>query len=154
MEAIDNRTEHLIAQALKQAGVLPTDGDARELRCYALKRYRRIKVNHPQWIRQEILVALIKSIQAHRHRGWAYQQKEVVRRGQQQAGRYEWLEVKPTQNRDLAHLVQLTPDERDVLYLLVVAGLSSEQIVEKLGASGDWVAVTVAKLRHIYGEVW
>jgi DNA-directed RNA polymerase specialized sigma24 family protein len=154
MEAIDNRTEHLIAQALKQAGVLPTDGDARELRRYALNRYRRIKNNHPQWKRQEVLVDLVKVIQVRRHRGWAYQQEEIVRHGQQQAGRYEWLEVKPTQDHDLAHLVQLTPNERDVLYLLVVAGMSPEQIVEKLGASGDWVAVTIAKLRNIYGEVW
>lgn len=82
MEAIDNRTEHLIAQALKQAGVIPTDGDARELRRYALKRYWRIQENHPQWKRQAVLVDLVKAIQARRHRDWAYQKKEIVRHGQ------------------------------------------------------------------------
>ena len=75
-------------------------------------------------------------------------------RGQQRAGRYEWLEVSPSKNRDLAHHVQLTPSERDVLYLLVAAGMSQAEIVEKLGASGDWVEVTIAKIKQIYGSVW
>lgn len=154
MEASDDHTEQLMAQALRQAGVKPSDGDGDELHRYALKRYRRIKARHPKWERQAVLVELAKVIQAHRHRGWAYQQAKTIRHGQQQAGRYEWLEVQPTRNRDLAHLVQLTPDERNVLYLLVVAGMSEAQIVAKLGASEDWVAVTIAKLQNIYGQVW
>jgi DNA-binding CsgD family transcriptional regulator len=50
--------------------------------------------------------------------------------------------------------VQLTPNERDVLYLLVAVGMSQAEIVEKLGASGDWVEVTIAKIKQIYGPVW
>lgn len=60
----------------------------------------------------------------------------------------------PSKHRDLAHHVQLTPNERDVLYLLVAAGMSQAEIVEKLGASGDWVEVTIAKIKQIYGPVW
>ena len=100
-------------------------------------------------LRQDV----IRLIMIRRHRGWLYEQYVPVMRGQQLAGRYEWLEVTPSKHRDLAHHVQLTPNERDVLYLLVASRMSPAEIVEKLGAGDDWVEATIAKIKQIYRPV-
>ena len=101
----------------------------------------------------QLLAELTKAVQQQRHRGWRYQREGSLESGQQQAGRYPWLKAKPTGNHELAHLVQLSPKEREVMYLLVVAGRSKEEIVAELGVSNEWVAVTINKIKHIYGQV-
>lgn len=154
MRAIDEETQQLINGVLHQAGVLETDGDSEELKGYAIGQYLQYTLGDKKPDREELRRNLIRLIITRRHRGWLYEQYVPVMRGQQLAGRYEWLEVTPSKHRDLAHHVQLTPNERDVLYLLVAAGMSQDEIVEKLGASGDWVEVTIAKIKQIYGPVW
>lgn len=154
MRAIDEETQQLINEVLHQAGVLETDDDAKEMKGYAIGQYLRYTLGDTKPDREELRRNLIRLIIIRRHRGWLYEQYVPVMRCQQLAGRYEWLEVTPSKHRDLAHHVQLTPNERDVLYLLVAAGMSQDEIVEKLGASGDWVEVTIAKIKQIYGPVW
>lgn len=154
MRAIDEETQILINDVLRQAGVLDSDGDAEELKGYAIGQYLRYTLGDAKPDCEELRRNLVRLIVTRRHRGWLYEQYVPVMRGQQRAGRYEWLEVTPSKNRDLAHHVQLTPNERDVLYLLVATGMSQAEIVEKLGASGDWVEVTIAKIKQIYGPVW
>ena len=153
MADIDKKGQVFIDQALHRAGVLATDGDSSELRRYANKRYRRMKERKSVRTNDQLLAELTKAVQLHRHRGWQYQREETLASGQQQAGRYPWLETKPTRNHELAHLVQLSPKEREVMYLLVVAGRSKDEIVAELGVSKDWVAVTINKIKHIYGQV-
>lgn len=154
MRAIDEEAQVLINDVLRQAGVLDSDGDAEELKGYAVGQYLRQTLGSAKPDRDELRRNLIRLIVIRRHRGWLYEQYEPIMRGQQLAGRYEWLEVSPSKHRDLAHHVQLTPNERDVLYLLVAAGMFQAEIVEKLGDSGDWVEVTIAKIKQIYGPVW
>lgn len=154
MRAIDEAAQALINDVLQKAGVLASDGDAEELKGYAIGQYLRYTLGEEKPNQEALRRDLIRLIIIRRHRGWLYEQYVPVMRGQQLAGRYEWLEVTPSKHRDLAHHVQLTPNERDVLYLLVAAGMSKAEIVEKLGASGDWVAVTIAKIKQIYGPVW
>lgn len=154
LRAVDEEARALINAVLRQAGVFDSDGDAEELKGYAIGQYLRYTIGDAKPDREELRRNLIRLIITHRHRGWLYEQYVPAMRGQQLAGRYEWLEVTPSNNRDLAHHVQLTPNERDVLYLLVTAGMSQEEIVEKLGASSDWVEVTIAKIKQIYGRVW
>lgn len=154
MRAIDEEAQTLINDVLRQAGVLDSDGDSEELKGYAIGQYLRYTLGDTKPDREELRRNLIRLIIIRRHRGWLYEQYVPVMRGQQLAGRYEWLEVSPSKNRDLAHHVQMTPSERDVLYLLVAAGMSQAEIVKKLGASGDWVEVTIARIKRIYGPVW
>lgn len=154
MRAIDEDAQVLINAVLRKAEVLASDGDAEALKGYAIGQYLRYTLGKEKPNREELTRNLIRLIMIRRHRGWLYEQYVPVMRGQQLAGRYEWLEVTPSKHRDLAHHVQLTPNERDVLYLLVAAGTSPAEIVEKLGASGDWVEVTIAKIKQIYGPVW
>lgn len=154
MRAIDEDAQVLINDVFRKAGVLASDGDAEELKGYAIGQYLRYMLGDMKPNRDDLRRNLIRLIVIRRHRGWLYEQYVPVMRGQQLAGRYEWLEVTPLKHRYLAHHVQLTPNERDVLYLLVAAGMSQAEIVEKLGASGDWVEVTIAKIKQIYGPVW
>lgn len=154
MRAIDEETQQLINEVLHQAGVLETDGDAEELKGYAIGQYLRYKLSDTKPDREDLRRNLIRLIITRRHRRWLYEQYVPVMLGQRLAGRYEWLEVAPSKHRDLAHHGQLTPNERDALYLLVAAGMSQDEIVEKLGASGDWVEATIAKIKQIYGPVW
>ncbi|WP_407894953.1 hypothetical protein [Lacticaseibacillus sp. N501-2] len=153
MANVDKKAQALIDQVLHRAGVLKTDGDANELRRYAIKRYRRMNERKSVRTNDQLLEELTKAVRQHRYRGWPYQREESLTSGQQQAGRYPWLETKPTRNHELAHMVQLSPKEREVMYLLVVAGRSTEEIVAELGVSKDWVAVTINKIKHIYGQV-
>lgn len=153
MADIDKKAQTFIDQVLHRAGVLKTGGDASELRRYAIKRYQRMKKRKSVRTNDQLLEELAKAVQNRRYRGWPYQREETLTSGQQQAGRYPWLEIKPTRNHELAHLVQLSPKEREVMYLLVVAGRSKEEIVAELGVSKEWVAVTINKIKHIYGQV-
>lgn len=154
MTAIDEEEQELINDVLRQAGVLDSDGDAEELKGYAIGQSLRFTLGDMKPDRGELRRNLIRLIITLRHRGWLYEQYVPVMRGQQLADRYEWLEVAPSKNRDLAHHVQLTSNERDALFLLVVAGMSQAEIEVKLGASGDWVEATIAKIKQIYGPVW
>lgn len=134
MNDIDDRVEHLIYQVLLRAGVLPTDRDARVLRRYVIQVYFRQLIDEPASSRRELLIALTESVMtAH------------LRVGQTNA-RPEGVEARS----DFANWTQLTQNERDVLYLLATVGLSETQIVEKLGASSDWVDVAIAKLESMY----
>lgn len=154
MRAIDEEAQALINDVLRQAGWLAVDGDAEALKGYAIRQYLRYTLDKVKPNRDALSRNLIRLIMIRRHRGWLYEQDVPVMHSQQLSGRYEWLEVTPGTHRDLAHHVQLTPNERDVLYLLVAAGMSQDEIVEKLGASGDWVEVTIAKIKQIYGPFW
>lgn len=154
VRAIDEQAQRLINEVLHQAGVLASDGDFEEMKGYAIGQYLRYTLSERKLDDEALRRNLIRLIIARRHRGWLYEQYVPVMRGQQLADRYEWLEVTPSKHRDLAHHVQLPPNERDVLYLLVAAGMSQAEIVDKLGASGDWVEVTIDKIKQIYGPVW
>lgn len=154
MPELDARGEQIVAQVLKRAGVRDADGDADDLRRYAVRLYRRKLAQAIPRNRVQLLAMLTKALQKRRQGGWTYQQERELERGQQREGRYEWLEVRPTQHHDLAHQVQLKPQEREVLYLLVSVGLDEVQIAQKLKVSQAWVKVTVVKIRKIYGPVW
>ncbi|WP_125711235.1 hypothetical protein [Lacticaseibacillus porcinae] len=134
MNNVDDLVEHLIYEVLLRAGVLPTDRAAGVLRRYVVQAYFRQLAKDPDLSRRELLIVLTEAATAvHLHVGLASRQ-------------HEGAQVR----RDLAIWTHLTQNERDVLYLLQAVGLSAPQILEKLGASGDWVEVTISKLESLY----
>lgn len=148
MANIDKKAQAFIDQVLHRAGVLKTDGDANELHRYAIKRYQRmnerksVRTNANYWKNSpkqfSSIAIVVGSIKVKNH--WHQVNNKPV-------------ETKPTRNHQLAHLVQLSPKEREVMYLLVVARRSEEEIVAELGVSKEWVEVTINKIKHIFGQV-
>lgn len=146
MIIVSDRIEHLVAHALFQAGVLITDEDAAVLREDAIRRYWEIYLWQPQLSQQELSKQLIDVIILNRYRGTLSPEASLV----QQLEKID----RTAASIALSYQVQLTPFERDVLYLLKVVGLNKAQISEKLGRYDDQVSVSMAKLKQIYGPIW
>lgn len=89
MRAIDEEAQILINDVLRQAGVLDSDGDAEELKGYAIGQYLRYTLGDAQPDCEELRRNLVRLIITRRHRGWLYEQCVPVMQGQQQVGSYE-----------------------------------------------------------------
>lgn len=83
LRAIDEDAQVLINDALRKAGVLASDGDAEELKGYAIGQYLRFTLGDMKPNRDDLRRNLIRLIVIRRHRGWLYEQYVPVMRGQQ-----------------------------------------------------------------------
>ena len=150
MNLNDEFAKQLVAEALTQAGVQATDGDLDELRTYAFGQYYRETLQNPLLSRSVLREHLVEAIAERRHRDWLFAQYVPMIPDKHQPG----LGTLAKEEGVSVNEINLTVHERDVLFLMVAMGMSQTQIIEKLGASGDWVEVAMAKIKSLYGPVW
>lgn len=141
MREIDDQIESIVCRALHYAGVRDTDGDAGILRRYAVAEYLRITIEDRDINLSDIVEELTQALILRRYRDWSID---------------DYLKMKtPVPHTEEVDLIEasfsahLNHNERDVIYLSFVIGMSTEQIIEKFGVGSNWVEATLAEANQI-----
>lgn len=141
MRKLDDHIEAIVRRALHLAGVRDIDGDAGMLRQIAVAQYLQIAMQEPEARHEDLLDELSQAVIPRRYRDWSQDECLKMKTPVQHNKQEDLLEASLESH--------LNHNERHVLYLLLVVGMTEEEVVDKFGAGSDWVETTIAKVHQL-----